>query len=108
MAVCWQMWARHAHDRFKDACRTFPWPPFQSDRRVNVAPTCCCPTDGGILLRQTGALLLAAAAPQMFGLLAERADEVLEQFTPQGLANLAWGLTVAACYPPQVGGGHAT
>ncbi|KAI7839792.1 hypothetical protein COHA_006591 [Chlorella ohadii] len=39
---------------------------------------------------------------EMYGLLAERADEVLEQFTPQGLANLAWGLTVAACYPPQL------
>ncbi|PRW33174.1 FK506-binding 1 [Chlorella sorokiniana] len=42
------------------------------------------------------------AQRQMYGLLAERADEVLEQFTPQGLANLAWGLTVAACYPPQL------
>lgn len=38
----------------------------------------------------------------MFEALAQRADEVLEQFTPQGLANLAWGMTVAACYPPQV------
>lgn len=41
-------------------------------------------------------------ADQMYELLAERADEVLEQLTPQGLANLAWGLTVAAWYPPQV------
>lgn len=32
--------------------------------------------------------------------LAEQAEEVLDDFTPQGLANLAWGLTVAACYPP--------
>ena len=34
--------------------------------------------------------------------LAGRADEILGEFTPQGLSNLAWGLTVAACYPPKV------
>ena len=34
--------------------------------------------------------------------LAGRAEEILGEFTPQGLSNLAWGLTVAACYPPQV------
>ena len=34
--------------------------------------------------------------------LAARAAEVLPEFTTQGLANLAWALAVAACYPPTV------
>lgn len=38
----------------------------------------------------------------MMGVLAELADSLLLKFTPQGLANLAWGLTVAGIYPPQV------
>lgn len=43
------------------------------------------------------------ALPQMMTALAELADDLLLKFTPQGLANLAWGLTVAGIYPPQVG-----
>ncbi|KAL4439808.1 hypothetical protein ABPG75_002809 [Micractinium tetrahymenae] len=42
------------------------------------------------------------AQRKMMEALAELADAMLLKFTPQGLANLAWGLTVAGIYPPQL------
>ena len=36
----------------------------------------------------------------MMHALARRAEELLPALTPQGLANLAWALTVAGLYPP--------
>lgn len=38
----------------------------------------------------------------MVAALADRAGEVLMELSTQGLANVAWGLTVAGCYPPQL------
>ncbi|KAL4423640.1 hypothetical protein ABPG77_009227 [Micractinium sp. CCAP 211/92] len=67
---------------------------------------------GSAFVPQTVSVLLFAFAAanrldspaqrKMMGVLAELADSLLLKFTPQGLANLAWGLTVAGIYPPQL------
>lgn len=75
----------------------------QRRRLPHMPSTSCFETFPCGACIQVFTLVSNCPADQMYELLAERAGEVLEQLTPQGLANLAWGLTVAACYPPQVG-----